>query len=105
MIQQRQGYMGTLKPNTQYIYERVDDVVYAREFGAPANERFVVGQKWVPEDQKIGRSMRDRMLEDRMWDGIRELAKTNITLQSELDRVIMLYNLLKQEDTIDWHPV
>jgi len=91
--------MGTLKPDIQYIYERVDDVVYAREFGASVNERFVVG------DLRTGRSMRDQLLEDKMWDNIRELAKTNITLQSELDRVIMLYNLLKQEDTTDWHPV
>ena len=97
--------MGTLKPDTQYIYERVDDVVYAREFGASANERFVVGHGWSPGDLRTGRSMRDQLLEDKMWDNIRELAKTNITLQSELDRVIMLYNLLKQEDATDWHPV
>ena len=97
--------MGTLKPNTKYIYERYNGVTYAREFGAPHDERFVVGHDWPPDDQHTGRSMRDKMLEDQMWDGIRELAKTNITLQSELDRVIMLYNLLKQEDTIDWHPV
>ena len=26
--------MGTLKPDTTYIYERVNDVVYARESGS-----------------------------------------------------------------------
>ena len=97
--------MGTLKPDTQYIYERVDDVVYAREFGAPANERFVVGHGWSPGDLRTGRSMRDQLLEDNMWNEIRELARTNETLQSELERVIMVYNLIKDDDPSDYHPV
>jgi hypothetical protein len=35
--------MGTLKPGVTYVYERVDGVVYAREFGAPPNTRRAVG--------------------------------------------------------------
>ena len=35
--------MGSLKPGATYIYERVDDTVYAREFGADPKDRFVIG--------------------------------------------------------------
>jgi len=44
--------MGTLKPGVTYIYERVDDVIYAREFGAPPNTRFAIGWKYKPEDDR-----------------------------------------------------
>jgi hypothetical protein len=35
--------MGSLKPDAQYIYERADGIVYAREFGADPSTRQVVG--------------------------------------------------------------
>lgn len=97
--------MGTLKPGTKYIYERVGDVTYAREFGADSSERFEIGYDWSGEDQQRGRSMRDSLLEDKLWDDIRRLARTNKTLQSELERVIMVYNLIKDDDPPDYHPV
>ena len=97
--------MGTLKPGTKYIYERVGDVTYAREFGADSTERFEIGYDWSGEDQQRGRSMRDSLLEDKLWDDIRRLARTNKTLQSELERVIMVYNLIKDDDPPDYHPV
>ena len=97
--------MGTLKPGTKYIYERVGDMTYAREFGADSSERFEIGYDWSGEDQQRGRSMRDSLLEDKLWDDIRRLARTNKTLQSELERVIMVYNLIKDDDPPDYHPV
>ena len=87
--------MGTLKPNTTYIYERANGITYAREFGADPNTRVPVGWDWEVSKRQ----------DDELWENIRNLARTNETLQSELDRVIMLYNLLKQEDSTDWHPV
>ena len=97
--------MGQLKPGTKYIYERVGDVTYAREFGADSSERFEIGYDWSGEVQQRGRSMRDSLLEDKLWDDIRRLARTNKTLQSELERVIMVYNLIKDDDPPDYHPV
>jgi hypothetical protein len=38
--------MGALTPGATYIYERVNEVVYAREFGK--TERHVVGYKYDP---------------------------------------------------------
>ena len=93
--------MGKLKPHTKYVYERVNDTIYAREFGSDPTERFEIGRDWSTEDQQQGRSLRDRRLEKQLWDDIRACARTNETLQSELDRVIMLYNLVKQENTTD----
>ena len=46
--------MGTIKPGVNYIYERVDGVVYAREFGAPPNTRFPIGWDYVPSNDNDG---------------------------------------------------
>ena len=96
--------MGTLKPGTKYIYERVGDVTYAREFGADSSERFEIGYDWAGEDQQRGRSI-DSLREDKLWGDIRRLARTNETLRSELERVIMVYNLIKDDDPLDHHTV
>ena len=96
--------MGTLKSGVKYIYERVDGVVYAREFGANSSERFEIGYDWSGEDQQRGRSI-DSLREDKLWGDIRRLARTNETLRSELERVIMVYNLIKDDDPPDYHPV
>lgn len=97
--------MSNLKPGTKYIYERVNGVTYAREFGANPNERFEIGYDWSSENQQRGRSVREIMAEDKLWSDIRRLARTNETLQSELERVIMVYNLVKDDDPPDYHPV
>ena len=97
--------MGKLKPGTTYIYERANGVTYAREFGANPSERFEIGWDWSSEDQQRGRSLRDIRVEDKLWNDIRRLARTNETLQSELERVIMVYNLIKDDDPPDYHPV
>ncbi|NDG30980.1 hypothetical protein EB118_13035 [bacterium] len=51
--------MGTIKPGVNYIYERVDGVVYAREFGAPPNTRFPIGWDYVPADDNFSDWNRD----------------------------------------------
>ena len=95
--------MGSLKPNTQYIHERVDNTVYAREFGADPNTRTVVGWDYDHEDPKFdprtsdGRPLRDHIMEDKLWGDIRREAKTNVTLQKALDRAIMIYKLSKDK--------
>ena len=87
--------MGRLKPNTTYIYEKADGVTYAREFGTDPNTRVAVGWDWEVSNRQ----------DDELWENIRHLARTNETLRSELERVIMVYNLIKDDDPPDYHPV
>ena len=92
--------MGQLKPNATYIYETPDggETVYAREFGT--SEKILVGQSYK------ALSLHEQILQDKLWGEIRRKAKDNLTLQAELDRVIMLYYLIKdEENNISYHPV
>ena len=57
--------MGRYKPGVEYIYERVDDVIYAREFGG--TDRFEIGRDY--KKQQIN------------WYDVIEQAKENPTLQ------------------------
>ena len=84
--------MGNLKPGATYIYERVDGVVYAREEGSDSNTRFEIGRDYDPKTKSI----REQVLEDKMWGEIRRMAQTNPTLQDAVDRVIMIYKLSKE---------
>jgi hypothetical protein len=94
--------MGSLKPGATYIHERVDNVVYSREFGADPSTRQVVGWDYDPTKDNYdprtsdGRPLIDKMREDKLWGEIRREAKTNITLQKALDRAIMIYKLSKE---------
>jgi hypothetical protein len=45
-----------------------------------------------------GRQLHDHIMEDRMWGEIRRMAKTNSTLQQALERVIMIYQLIKTNE-------
>ena len=96
--------MGQLKPDTNYIYERSDGIVYAREFGADPSTRIVVGyEHGLDYDPRTddGRPLHDHMMEDQLWGQIRRLARTNPALQAELERVIMLYHLIKEDKNTD----
>lgn len=84
--------MGTLKPGATYIYERVDNVVYAREAGSDPSTRLEIGRDYDPK----AKSVREQVLEDKMWGEIRRMAPTNPTLQDAVDRVIMIYKLSKE---------
>ena len=99
--------MGTLKPGATYIYERVGNEVYAREFGADPSTRELIGYGYDPvTGHKIeydkrtsdGRPLREHMLEDKMWGEIRRAAQTNPTLQDALERAIIIYKLTKTHE-------
>jgi hypothetical protein len=77
--------MGNLKPGAKYIYEKADGITYAREFGAPHNDRFEIGRDY------------ERFLKDelRLWEEIVREGRTNEALQNALDRVKILYHLSK----------
>jgi hypothetical protein len=95
--------MGSLKPGATLIHERVGNTVYAREFGADASTRQVVGWDYDKADPKFdprtsdGRPLHDHIMEDKLWGDIRREAKTNVTLQKALDRAIMIYKLSKDK--------
>ena len=103
--------MGSLTPGATYIYERADGIIYARESGSDPSTRQVIGYESGKEYDPItghkinydsrtsdGRPLREHMLEDKMWGEIRRAAKTNPTLQDEMDRVIMIYKLSKTDE-------
>lgn len=88
--------MGSLKPGVTYVYERDKGTVYAREFGADPSTRKEIGWDYDPRTDD-GRPLHDHILDSKMWGEIRQEAKTNITLQKALDRVIMIYKLSKDK--------
>jgi hypothetical protein len=94
--------MGTLKPGATYIYEYVDNVVYAREQGADPSTRFEIGYEYDPvSGHKIDYDKRasdrcplfEKMKEDKMWGEIRRASKDNPALQNALEQCILLYKL------------
>lgn len=93
--------MGNLKPGAKYIYESPDGgkTIYAREMGDAVSQRILVGQEFP--------TIQEKLKEDQLWENIRELAKTNETLKSELERVITVYHLVKEHtnNSIDHHSV
>ena len=78
--------MGTLTPGATYIYERVDDVVYARERGSHPSTRTEIGRDY---------DLHERIMEDQLWGNIRRAAETNPTLQEAMERVKVTYYLTK----------
>jgi hypothetical protein len=82
--------MGTLKPGATYVYERSDGIIYAREIGADPRDRFVVGYESGQDYDPVRRSRIN-------WHDVLESSKTNTALADAVDRVIMLYELSKDE--------
>ncbi len=88
--------MGNLKPGATYVYERNEGTVYAREIGADPSTRREIGYTYDPRTDD-GRPLHDHIQDSKLWGQIRQEAKTNITLQKALDRVIMIYKLSKDK--------
>lgn len=91
--------MGSLKPGATLIHERVDNVVYAREFGADPSTRVVAGWDYDPNNPTFDprSSGRKELDEHNEWIKIRIEAKTNPALQKAVDRVKLLYKLSKDK--------
>lgn len=83
--------MGVLKPGTKYIYEHADGITYAREFGAPHQERFEIGRTLEKQ------TLNDSLQETQLWHNILREAKSNPVLQDALDRVKIIYELSKDD--------
>jgi hypothetical protein len=90
--------MGHLNVGATYIYERNGEEIYAREAGQ--TNRVLIGYQYEGQtDPRTddGRPLHEHLREDQLWSKIRRTARTNPALQSELERVIMLYNLINSE--------
>ena len=85
--------MGRLSPGATYIYERVNDTVYAREFGS--SDRTVIGYDVDPNGFETYKRIAEDYLEETLWQDIRTAAETNSVLQEALERVKILYHLSK----------
>lgn len=96
--------MGKLKPGVTLIHERVDNVVYSREFGADPSTRQVTGWDYDKDNPNFdprtsdSRPLFEQIQESKLWGEIHRMAKTNPTLQEALDRVKIIYHLSKDKD-------
>lgn len=88
--------MGNLKPGATYIYERVNETVYAREFGADPNDRFIVGYDYNDDYSK---SIAEKYFLEVEWGAILKEAQSNPALQDAIDRVKILYHLSKKDES------
>jgi len=93
--------MGQLKPGATYIYERQGGTIYAREMGAPANERFEIGYDWELDDNpaRVRGASLDSIKENQYWHKILIEAKSNQVLQDAINRVKIVYELSKKDGT------
>jgi hypothetical protein len=88
--------MGTLTPGATYVYERNGEEIYAREAGK--TDRTLIGYQYenkIDPRTSDGRPLYEHIKEDKLWGEIRRAAKTNVALQSALDRAILVYHLSK----------
>ena len=95
--------MGSLRPDTKYIYERNGGIVYAREFGADPSTRQVVGYEDAKAYDPVSGHKIDTVFgmdARRVAElvSILQAAETNPTLQDALERVIVIYNLSKADE-------
>lgn len=80
--------MGTLKPGSTYIYEKVNGVTYARELNDLPNKRVEVGRDYEQQD----------WIETQLWQDIVRAGRTNPALQKVLDRAKLIYQTIKDSD-------
>jgi hypothetical protein len=86
--------MGTLKPETTYVYEKADGITYAREFGADPSTRKEIGWDYDPRTSD-GRPLIDHLMDDKLWGEIRRASRTNTVLHEALERAKIIYHLSK----------
>jgi hypothetical protein len=80
--------MGSLKPDATYIYERVDNRVYAREMGQ--TKRRLVG--WTDD---TGLAMREYTSE---INSVLRMCETDSAMRELLDQLFVMYNLKKTHE-------
>jgi hypothetical protein len=89
--------MSQLDPGAMYVYEREGTRIYARKMGS--TERTLIGEDFLEDIQ----ARRQKLAQE--WEPIVYAAEQNPALQEAIDRVKILYALIKEENTIEHHPV
>lgn len=82
--------MGNLKPGATYVYERVDNRIYAREFGG--SERVLVGY----EPGTAYSTERKRLLSE--MNEVLIMCETDPIMNNLLDQLFVMYNLKKNHE-------
>lgn len=90
---------GRLEPGATYVYEKADGVTYARKVGDPPDTRFEIGRDY--DSEKLHKDL----MHSKLWGEIHRAAKSNPALQEAIDRVIIIYELSRQDEYIMHHPV
>ena len=80
--------MGSLDPGVTYIYERVDNRIYAREIGK--TNRHLVG--WTDHDSIAMREYRSKI------NHVLTMCETDPAMRELLDQLFVLYNLKKPNE-------
>ena len=99
IIQDVGDCMSLLEPGATYVYEKANGVTYARKLGDDPSLRIAIG--W---DSQVQQDI-DRFHKDVLWTNILREAEHNSALQDALDRVKVVYELSKQQDPVQHHPV
>lgn len=80
--------MGSLDPGANYVYERVDDRIYARKYGE--TQRQLVG--WTSSAQSL--AMRQYLSE---INEVLTMCERDPAMRELLEQLFVLYNLKKHE--------
>jgi hypothetical protein len=90
---------GRLEPGASYVYEKADGVTYARKIGDLPDARFEIGRDY--DSEKLHKDLMHSVL----WGKIHRAAESNPALQEAIDRVIVIYELSRQDESVMHHPV
>lgn len=87
--------MGKLIPGAALIYERVDNVTYARYRDPPHNTvpRWIIGG----DPQGVSRAQ-GNLFSYSEWQEMMELAKEYPTLKKQLQKAVTTYYILKENE-------
>jgi hypothetical protein len=89
--------MSQLEPGAAYVYEREGGRTYARKVGQ--TERILIGEDFISDHRRIKIEIAEE------WFPIILAAEQNPALQEAVERVKILYELSKRDQSIDHHPV
>ena len=85
--------MGNLIPNEPLIYERANGVVFARYRDPPHNKipRWVIGCDPDATARELGIVSYDE------WKKVMQIAESNANLKKQLDRLMTMYYVVKDD--------
>ena len=81
-----------LIPNEELIYERVDDIIYARYANRPDIPRWIIGG-----DEDALCKATGNLFSWSEWQDMMKLSKTNPTLESQMKKLLDIYYIVKDD--------